>query len=358
MPEPTSPRPVALRIQREHIPDDLKALPQWVTWRYVWRKRKWDKPPRHARTGRLASSTDAKTWSAFDEVLRAYDHQQNLDGIGFVLTEDNGLSGIDLDHCRNPETGAIEPWAQGIVSHMQTYTEVSPSGTGLRVWLIATRPQKGRRQGSIEVYSWGRYLTCTGWHLDGTPPTIEARQAELEAFEAETFTTPPPAHALPSVIPPPHRDGPSFSDDDLLAKALGARNSGKFARLWSGDTTDYGGDDSRADLALCCELAFWNADDSQIDRLFRRSGLYREKWETRADYRDITITKALAGPSARYTPRATPAATRPPLRYRRPSHPWPTRQPPMVIIIWCSLMSLVSFASGSICRTWGHCTRC
>jgi len=62
-----TPRPVALPVQPEHIPEDLKALPQWVTWRYTWQQEKWDKPPRPAPTGRLASSTDPRTWSLFDD---------------------------------------------------------------------------------------------------------------------------------------------------------------------------------------------------------------------------------------------------------------------------------------------------
>jgi hypothetical protein len=166
--------------------------------------------------------------------------------------------------------------------------------------LRARRAPKGRRKGDIEVYSWGRYLTVTGWHVAGTPATIEDRQAELEAFEAETFAEPPQAPARP-VMPSTNGHGPHLSDDEVIDKALSARNAGKFARLWSGDTSEYGGDDSRADLAMCCELAFWTPDEAQIDRLFRRSGLYREKWE-RADYRDATITKALATTTEHWTP--------------------------------------------------------
>ena len=90
-------------------------------------------------------------------------------------------------------------------------------------------------------------------------------------------------------------------DDVILQKALASRNAAKFTRLWSGDTSDYAhqnGDGtpneghSEADLALCRELAFYTQDAAQIDRLFRQSALYREKWE-RADYRDGTITRAI-----------------------------------------------------------------
>ena len=299
---PRPPRPVALLVRRDQIPEQLRDLPQWVTWRYKWLddRRKWDKPPRQARTGRAASSTDPKTWSAFADAVYAYEHRPNLDGIGFVVTEASAIVGVDLDHCRTPETGEIASWAWSIVQALNSYTEVSPSGTGLRIWLKARRAPNGRRKGNVEVYSWGHYLTATGWHVEGTPVTIEARQAALDAFEAEAFAQLPKAPARPAT-PPTNGHGPHLGDDALLDKALNARNAGKFKRLWSGDTDDYGGDDSRADLALCCELAFWTQDEAQIDRLFRRSGLYREKWE-RVDYRDATIAKALATTSEHYTP--------------------------------------------------------
>ena len=300
---PRPPRPLALPVQSAQIPDDLKNFSQWVTWRYTWQNEKWDKPPRQA-TGDFASSTDSSTWSSFDQALKAYQQPGNhFDGIGFAITEENALCGIDLDHCRNPDTGDIEPWAQAIVDRIQTYTEVSPSGTGLRLFAYGQRPKKGRRQDSIEVYSWGRYLTVTGCHLIGMPSTIEPRQVEIEAFEA-TLTKPEPQ---PRQAPDASRTRATtaaealLSDDQLLEKALSARNGAKLSRLWSGDTSGYDGDDSRADQALCCELAFWTQDEAQIDRLFRRSGLYREKWE-RADYRDATITNALNRTTEHYNP--------------------------------------------------------
>jgi len=240
MSKPTSLRPVALPLQPAKIPQLLKDRPQWVTWRYVWHKGKWDKPPRNPWTDALAKTTDSRTWSPFDAAFTTYQHSMSVrlvtvhaDGIGFVVTEDNELAGIDLDHCRDPDTGVIESWAQAIVDRMRTYTEVSPSGTGLRLWLTATRPKRGRRKGLIEIYSWGRYLTCTGCHLDGTPTTIESRQVELEAFEAELTPTPQAKTARPTPAPD-NGTGPDLSDDALIDKALGARNAGKFARLWSG----------------------------------------------------------------------------------------------------------------------------
>src|SRR5262249_7250863 len=123
-------------------------------------------------------------WSSFAEALAAC-QRGNLDGVGFVLhrskgDEAPGLVGIDLDHCRDAESGIVAPWAQEIIGTISSYAEVSPSGEGVRIFLIGTLPPTGRKKGDYENYQSGRYVTVTGQHLDGTPPSIEYRQAELE----------------------------------------------------------------------------------------------------------------------------------------------------------------------------------
>jgi putative DNA primase/helicase len=289
------PKPQALTVQAEQIPPCLKTLDQWVIWRYFWLpdKQKYDKPPLNPRSGNAASTTDAKTWAPFLRALGSY-QLGNYDGIGFVLILENELFGFDLDHCRDPETGHIEPWALAIVRRLNAYTEISPSRTGIRGFgrgRLPTKDRYGRKQGPIEVYMAGRYLTMTGHHLAGTPLIIEPRQAEINAFYAEVFGAEPERQVDTGKA---SSDGcsPRLEDDALLERALAAKNGEKFARLWSGDLGDYASQ-SEADLALCSLLAFWTQDAGQIDRNFRRSGLYRPKWE-RADYRQWTIAKALA----------------------------------------------------------------
>jgi hypothetical protein len=180
-------RPTALPVMPANIPLLLREKAQWVVWRYKWLpdKKKWDKPPLRADNLRSASSTDDTTWASFGNAWKAYQRgDADLDGIGFVVREEDGLVGIDLDKCRDPETGDLQAWAQRIMEQLQTYTEVSPSGTGLRLWVKATRPSKtGHKTDKIEVYCWGRYLTLTGNHFAEAPKTIEARQAELETLE-------------------------------------------------------------------------------------------------------------------------------------------------------------------------------
>ena len=275
----------------DKIPPALKAFRQWVCYRP-------NKVPVNPKSDDNAKADDPDTWGEFDQAVRHWEaHRGNgIAGVGFEFSPGDPYAGVDLDKCRNPETGEIEPWALEIVRHFNSYTEVSPSGTGLHIWIKGKLPPGGRHKGKIEMYDTGRYFTVTGHHLEGTPTTIEARQTELEALHKEVFGK--------LQTPPKNSDsGPAMelSDFALIDKALNAPNRAKFAALWAGDTSAYASP-SEADLALCSLLAFWTGPDpARIDRLFRESRLYREKWE-RQDYRDRTITKALADTTEFYSP--------------------------------------------------------
>ncbi len=145
----------------------MKRLRQWVLWKAVWQaeRDKFTKQP-HQTNGRFAKSTDPATWTTFDAVVEAYG-RGGFDGIGFVLSENDPFVGIDLDHCRDKETGVIEAWALDAVSSFDSYAEVSPSGTGVRIFIKGKLPPGGRKSGGVEVYESGRYLTVTGRTLEG-----------------------------------------------------------------------------------------------------------------------------------------------------------------------------------------------
>src|SRR5207244_2269479 len=141
-------------------------------------------------------------------------------GPGIVLGD--GLVGVDLDHCRDPETGAIEPWALAIVKELASYTEASPSRTGVHVLAHGTLPPGGRRKGRVEMYAEGRYFTVTGQHLAGTPTTIEERTVALAALHARIFGT--NGHSQRHA---PRPVGPGMLEHDdatLLKRAHAARN--------------------------------------------------------------------------------------------------------------------------------------
>jgi putative DNA primase/helicase len=255
-------------------------------------KPKRTKPPfRALAPNEPASTTDPSTWATFAKAVETF-HDGKCDGVGIVFRD--GMAGIDLDHCRDPKTGTIEPWAWEIIRKLDSYTEVSPSGTGIHILVFGALPEGRRKETSrgIEMYDSerGRYFTVSCNHLENTAVTVKNRPRELAALHAEVFgrnggrPEPPPRQSSPT---------PNLDDAELIERARSASNGGKFSALWSGDMSGCA-TPSEADLALCNLLAFWTgADAGRIDRLFRASGLYRQKWE-RDDYRERTIAKAIA----------------------------------------------------------------
>jgi len=267
------------------IPRILRDRPVWVCWHVEIRNGKETKVPLDSRTGRHASVSDPETWADFATALDAA--RRNGWGIGYVFTADDGLTGVDLDRCLHPQTGTLAAWARVVLVLLNSYCEVSPSGTGVKVFLRGTlREGAGRRRGPVEVYSAGRFFTVTGQRLTDFPADVCDRQAELDALMRQLF---PPAAAPAAAA----MTGPAIADDhELIERAIRARNGADFERLWRGDTSGYPSH-SEADLALVSHLAFWTGrDPERIDRLFRQSALYRDKWN-RADYRGRTIGQVL-----------------------------------------------------------------
>jgi putative DNA primase/helicase len=279
-------------------PGELRTADQFVCWCEEDRDGDITKVPYSVHGGR-ASSTNPKTWAPFEAAI-AYAEEHSMSGVGFVFTKDDPFAGIDIDKCRNDESGEIEPWARKIVAALDSYTEVSPSGTGLHIFVKATLPGRNNRKGPVEMYESRRYFTLTGRHLDGTPTEIQERQDVLErlywhVFKAENSAGDANGHRSRTA-------SLDVADEDLLELAMRAKNGEKFSRLWRGDTSDYGGDESRADLALSSLLAFWtDGDTDRMDRLFRESGLMREKWN-RHDYRERTFNRVFEGRTEFYQP--------------------------------------------------------
>lgn len=302
----------------ESIPQELKDRPQWVVWLYESREgeKKPTKVPYNARTGRRADSTDPRTWSTFDEALAAYE-QDDWAGIGYVLSTDDPYTGVDLDHAID-SNGKVKPWAMYYVDGLDTYTEKSPSGEGLRLFTRASWPYSRHRKGDIEIYADKRFLTLTGNHLPDTPKTINNRAEAIPIIYADVFGDDfPTDRAQPSAQPI------DLDDARLIEKAHAARYGADFAALWRGDTSPYSGDDSRADYHLVKSLLFWTgSNDVRAERLFRQSGLMRPKWDERrgeTTYGERTMAAALQNLRAVYTPQASPNGHRSPVSPQ--SHP-------------------------------------
>ena len=142
-----------------NIPEELRRRPQWLVWRLEERDNKPTKIPYIAGGVGKASSTDSETWRSFDEAVVVL-KTGRYDGIGFAFSTGDPYAGIDLDDCRNPETGELEEWAAKTVQDLDGYAEISPSGTGVHIIVRGKAPNKKR--GKVEAYSSERYFTITG----------------------------------------------------------------------------------------------------------------------------------------------------------------------------------------------------
>lgn len=173
-------------IRPDGIPAELRNRPQWLAWSYEpGDGGKFAKVPKHAtRPGRNGSSTGPSTWGTLEQAM-ATARRMNYTGVGFVFTADDGIVGVDIDHCRNPDTGAILPQALKLVAHFGSYAEVSPSGTGVKIWarsgsMPAAYTHKkefmdGESPYEVEVYHTGRWFAVTGHRLEGTPAEVRER---------------------------------------------------------------------------------------------------------------------------------------------------------------------------------------
>ncbi len=181
-------KPICLPVQFATIPLELKRIPRWVLWRLVEvgdeGNKRWSKLPTQV-TGQPASSTNPATWTDFPSVQHAYEEDpEKFAGIGFVFTSEDNLIGVDLDDCFDHTTARFTNAAlQHISDELEGYHEVSPSGTGIKIFTRAdlAHAHVDHSQG-LEIYPQGRFFTVTGHYLGGTIPT-EAQ--DLSAFIPE-----------------------------------------------------------------------------------------------------------------------------------------------------------------------------
>jgi hypothetical protein len=215
----------------ENIPEELKLLPQWVLWKQEWRHGNKTKLPCSADGKGMASVNDPSTWGSFEQVLTGY-RTGWWAGVGFVFTQRDPYVGIDLDLARCGWTGELTPWCREIVDLFPTYTETSPNGEGLKLFLKGglLRGEKGRRKlvGSsssrpgklpgIEVYQEGRFFAVTGDHLEGTPKTINAFGEDLHGWFRREF----PARPEPVAHECANDRNLDSSERDRLVRRAGA----------------------------------------------------------------------------------------------------------------------------------------
>lgn len=295
------------------LPQELKDTGRWCVWRYETREgsAKPTKVPYNPRTGGGAMSNNPSTFTSYLEAVNALE-RGGYDGLGVGVFD--GLCAVDIDDCIAPD-GSLSEMGFDIVSTMQSYTETSPSGQGVRIFFKAAgftydkaRYYTMNAKQRLEIYVSGatnKFLTVTGnsdpWA--GPFPVCERAEA-LQAVLDKYMVRPQKAAQEATRAPQAPLD---LSDAEVITKAHNARNGAAFAALWNGDTSGYGSH-SEADMALCNALAFWTGRNAgQMDRLFRSSGLMREKWDRRqsgSTYGALTIQAAIRTCTHTYTAQA------------------------------------------------------
>ena len=288
------------------FPVELKQLPRWVGYRLEPDKNggKPRKVPINAVTGKNAASNNPATWCDYETACAAAD-QFGFSGIGFMFLKDDGFVGVDIDHCYDPATQTFNDIAKAIIARQPTYFEFSPSGDGVHVWYKGTKP-KGPSKNSatgVEMYDSVRYFTVTERQVPGSADSVAEALPDTLTWIQETFLTKQKAKKKKQL-----KTGEKLSDEDIIEKASAAGNGELFTDLMAGKWQEHYPSQSEADMALCMKLAFWSGKDAvQMDRMFRASGLMREKWDQQhhadgATYGEETIARAIENTETVYSP--------------------------------------------------------
>lgn len=275
----------------ERVPEMLTKQPQWVVWGVPGEPMKAPFQPESLLRLKVvpAKSGVPETWGAFDSAVRCV-RQGLAQGIGYEFAEQE-IYGVDLDHVIS-DSGTVTPQAQEIVEGLASYTEVSPSGHGLHIFVTAdtTNITRHRKQGGfVEIYSNARYFTVTG-NVYGGYNQIAHRPAELQRIHDRYLL---PEHSK-AATPVYSVESAPFAPDYLRR---GLEKDPVLRACWNGERR--GGDESASDQALMNKLAYWcNANPNAMMAAFLQSPYFSQKSEThqkkcrRADYLPNTAKTA------------------------------------------------------------------
>lgn len=285
------------------IPSELKNLPQWVLWRIEQRNGKPTKIP-YQVDGNEARSNDRRTWSTFATAVKFY-LEGEYDGIGFVFSRQDNYIGIDIDKCVTyKDEGKVSPilnaFAQEIIDTLDSYTEFSPSGTGIHIIIKGNLPQSvlgtGRKntKHGLEIYSYGRYFTFTG-NKENSNDVYERTDELAEIFEQYFDDSDIQGRVNLAEF---ENDEIKASNEQLWERMFRSKNGDEIRSLFNGNLIN--DDHSASDLALSNHLAFWTGKSAtRMDSMFRETALMRDKWDvihfrdTNETYGERTIAMAI-----------------------------------------------------------------
>lgn len=291
-------------INYSKIPEILKEKNAWCVWRYEKRDGKPTKVPRRPYSLTGAKSNHPHTWVSYEIAVDCCE-KRKLAGIGYFLHDDD--CGVDLDDC--VINGVISDEAKEIIAALNTYAEISPSGTGVKLLGRATLPPADRKKDNYEVYdkSSPRFFALTGNHVEGTPTTINDCQEPITAFHAKYIARPKKAEKAGEKH---HSQILTPTDTSIVEKLRNQSDGQLMSALLDGDSDflismgygkDGGLDRSRCDFRLATAIGFYTDCREQLTRIFETSGLDLSKWHKRKDYQEKIISAALAPDRERFS---------------------------------------------------------
>lgn len=289
------------------FPQELKDKRRWVCWRLEPDKdgEKPRKMPINPVTGKGAMSNNPKTWTDYQAAFEAYE-KYGYTGIGYMFTREDGYVGVDVDHCYNAETGEFSEAAKVIIAKQPTYVEFSPSGDGIHLYFKGKKPSGSSKNSEtgVEMYEAGRYFTVTEKQLSGSLDIIAEDNGTLAWIHENFIKKKKKARKKKSSCGVPIE----MTDEELIEKAKTSEDGDAFTALLEGNWQGEFPSQSEADMAFCRKLAFWSGKNKeQMERIFRSSGLFRQKWDEKhtaagATYGEETLDKAIESTESIYSP--------------------------------------------------------
>ncbi|MGG0360364.1 phage/plasmid primase, P4 family [Bacillus tropicus] len=282
------------------IPAELKALPQWILWKFETRNGKQTKVPCQV-TGEMAQANNRRTWSTFATAVKFY-LEGDYDGIGFVFSRQDNYIGIDIDKCvTDRKTNAF---ATEIIDTLDSYTEFSPSEKGIHIIIKGSLPQSvlgtGRKntKHGLEIYSYGRFFTFTG-NRENSNDVYDRTDELAEVFEQYFDDSDIQGRVNLAEF---EKDEIKISNEALWERMFRSKNGDEIRSMYNGNLIN--DDHSATDLALCNHLAFWTGKSAtRMDAMFRETSLFRDKWDvihfsdTSETYGERTIGVAISSTS-------------------------------------------------------------
>ncbi|MFN0602679.1 phage/plasmid primase, P4 family [Facklamia hominis] len=295
----------------QHVPAELTEQPNWCCFRLEWdeEREKYTKRPYNPLTGQYSKSNDPLTWVDYDDAEDAVLAKNSpYDGIGYFF--DGNYYGVDLDNVeseimRYQQGDNEENIVADFVDLLQSYAEISPSGTGVHIICKGQLPQGGRRKGNIEMYDKGRFFTVTGNRIGDYVGIFDDSEIGKINYLHHKYIG-EQSISVEDLSAVDTSTGNDVPIEELIELAKKSKNGLRFQCFMDGKWEQFYKSQSEADLAFCNDLAYWTAcDPDKMDAIYRKSAMMRSKWDSKREnstYGWETIKKAILGTSNTYQP--------------------------------------------------------